>query len=66
MPKNRRKIVGLGQAAREGMLFENRRITPAGRSIKLRNQWRGVFDADLIDPIFKAVEGREATIRAQA
>ncbi|MNN81272.1 hypothetical protein D3C81_1980820 [compost metagenome] len=52
----------IGQFGGELMLFEDRVIAPAPRAIKLGDQGLGVFDADLIDAVFVAVEGHHAGI----
>jgi len=52
----------IGQFKRERVFLFDRRIAPAPTAIKLRNQWRGIFDADLIDPVLKAVEREQASV----
>ena len=47
------------------MFFENGSIAPASRAIKLGDHGFVIFNADLIDAVFIAVEREEATVTAQ-
>ena len=57
---------GLGQFGQEGVLFEDRRVAPPARPVELGDQRGGVFDADLVDPVFVAVEGQQAAVATEA
>src|SRR5689334_14017866 len=50
------RYIALGEFEGELVLFENRFVGPAQRTVKLGDQWLGVFDADLIDTVLVAVE----------
>src|SRR5450830_53404 len=56
----------LDQLVDESMLFEDRGVAPALRTIELRHQRRPLFHADLIDPILVAVERQQTPIAIQA
>ena len=56
-----RKLV-FGQFQREGVLFQDSRITPSARTVELRDQRLSAFHTHLIDAIFVAVQGQQVTI----
>ena len=56
----------LEQLGDELVLFENLRITPAPRAVKLGDHRWPVVEADLIDAIFVGVQRQQATITGEA
>ena len=40
-------------------------LAPAARAVELGDERGGVFDADLVDPVFVAVEGEQAAVAAK-
>ena len=66
--RNRRNHwqVAVGKLQREAVFFENLRIAPTRRSIKLGNYRRVIFNANLVDAIFVTVECQKPTVAAIA
>lgn len=56
--RGHRRNLARGEFGDERMLFENRVVRPARRAIELRDDRRAVFDTDLVDAVFVAVEGK--------
>lgn len=55
----------LGKVLRKPVLFDDRLIRPARRPVKFCNDWRGVFDANLVHAILITVECEKSTITAK-
>src|ERR1700761_164567 len=55
----------LGQFAREGVLFEDRRVAPAARPVELGDHRSGIFDPYLPYAIFVAVEHKQSPVGPQ-
>ena len=54
------------QFAGEGVLLADRRIAPAPRPVELGDHRRAVLDADLIHPVFVAVERQHPAVAAKS
>jgi hypothetical protein len=48
------------------VFFEDGGVAPAARPVELGDQRRVVFDADLVDAVFIAVQRQQAAVAAQA
>lgn len=64
--RGHRRNLARGELGDERMLFEDRFVRPAGRTVELRDDRRAVFDAHLIYAVFVAVEREQAPVGAQA
>ena len=54
------------QLQAEGVLLADRLVGPAARPVELGDDEATVFEADLVDPVFIAVEGVEMAVATQA
>ena len=54
--------LGSAQFCREAVFFQNRRVRPSIRSVELRDDGIGIFQADLIDPVFVAIQRHQSPI----
>ena len=61
-----RRNLALGQLGDERVFFEDRRVAPARGPVELGDDRRPVFDADLVDAVFVAVERQQAAVAAHA
>jgi hypothetical protein len=54
------------QLEAELVFFKDLLVTPSLWPIKLGNQWFSIFDANLVNPVFIAVEGKGAAVAKKA
>ena len=57
---------GGGQLLRVGVLLANGILVPTPRTIELGDEWRVVFDADLVHAVLVAVEREQSPVAVKA
>ena len=55
-----------GKFRAERMLLQDRVVAPATWPVKFRNEWRGIFLANLVDAVFVTVKRQKSTITAKS